>query len=84
MAGQGGAGLRQDGFSPADTAGLPSLFGIRQNPHPLALQEILHGLLQPRMAQVMPRPRDHRLEPANQFVLALGTGVETLQPWAMA
>jgi hypothetical protein len=29
----------------------------------------------------MPRPRDHRLEPANQLVLALCPGIETLQPF---
>ncbi|MNP47336.1 hypothetical protein D3C76_1413860 [compost metagenome] len=27
----------------------------------------------------MPRPRQHRLEPANQLVLALRPGIETLQ-----
>ncbi len=33
------------------------------------------------MQQVMPRPRQHRLEPANQLVFALRPGIETLQPF---
>jgi len=33
------------------------------------------------MQQVMPRPRQHRLEPAYQLVFALRPGIETLQPF---
>ncbi|MNH11620.1 hypothetical protein D3C79_711380 [compost metagenome] len=33
------------------------------------------------MQQVVPRPRQHRLEPANQLVLPLRPGIETLQPF---
>lgn len=32
------------------------------------------------MAQVVPGTREHRFETTNQLVLALGPGIETLQP----
>lgn len=52
--GKGAASLRQTGSALPIRQGCPCLFGIRQNPNPLALQKVFHGILQTRMAQVVP------------------------------